>query len=95
MGIVKSKDKSKQWEHHETGFIIWDLLNVKDIFTQERKRIYLGKMWQDSEDRWFWESAWGFNKGEARDDLHALEMIRLVASEHFGTTDRLKEVRSD
>ncbi len=94
MGIVKSRDKSKQWEYHETGFIIWDLLNVKDIHTQERKRIYLGKMWQDADLRWWWESAWGFNQGQARDDLDALEMIKLVAHEHFGTTHRIQEVRA-
>ena len=95
MGIVKSKDKSGMWEHSETGHIIWDLLNVKDIHTQERKRIYLGRMWQDADMHWFWESAWGANQGQARDDLEALEMIRLVASEHFGTTHKIKEVRSD
>ena len=95
MGIVKSKDKSGMWEHSDTGFIIWDLLNKKDWRTGERKRLYLGRMWQDKDLRWHWESAWGFSQGEARDDLAALEMIRLVASEHFGTTHKIKEVRSD
>ena len=66
-----------------------------DWRTGERKRLYLGRMWQDKDLRWNWESAWGFSQGEARDDLAALEMIRLVASEHFGTTHKIKEVRSD
>ena len=95
MGIVKSRDESKMWEHHETGYMIWDLLNKRDHLTGERARIYLGRMWQDKDNRWYWESAWGFNRGQARDDLDALEKIRLVASEHFGTTHKIKEVRSD
>ncbi len=95
MGIVKSKDKSGMWKHSDTGFIIWDLLNKKDLHTGERARIYLGRMWQDKDLRWYWESAWGASQGQARDDLDALEMIRLIASEHFGTTYKIKEVRSD
>ena len=91
MGIVKSTDKTGMWEHHKTGFIIWDLLNVKDIHTQERKRLYLGRMWELPDGKWAWESAWGMNQGVRHNDLDALMMIKIVAHEHYGTTHKLEE----
>lgn len=96
MAIVKSKDKSKQWKHYKEGYIIWDLLNKKDIHTQKRGRIYLGRMWPHldlNNPSWYWESAWGFNQGQARDDLAALEMIKIVAHNRFATTHKIKDVR--
>ena len=91
MGIVKSQDKSGMWEHHETGYIIWDLLNRKDIFTQERKRLYLGRMWELEDGKWAWESAFGGSQGIEHSDLAALMKIKVVAHDYYGTMHKLED----
>lgn len=90
MGIVKSQDKSGMWEHHENGYIIWDLLNKKDIFTQKRKRLYLGRMWELQEGKWAWESAFGGSQGIEHDDLSALMKIKVVAHDYYNTMHKME-----
>ena len=77
MAIRKTKDKSGETDPN--------IVRVFDLL-RNGTRVFLGRIWEQENGMWQWESYWGGNRGVEPNQEAATIMIEKVARDKFGTT---------